>query len=664
MNIKKSTFKKTLLTGLLWFNVGLGHCEQPLVFISAPDMHNIESFMQEPEPTTSPDFDFLLAGMAHFNPMFVLLPGDLGGQHWWEAQYQSICAPGGTLSDIILGCAAKTYPRLLNYMASHGLPPVYVVVGDHEIGDNNWPLGIRSNAVPYFKQAFAKYFTKNTDGSSRFNGTLGDVPLQPIGTPYENTAYAFQKANVLFVVVDQFRQDSLDQLVSKFGTVKATVDSDGQLQWLDRLLKAAKQQPSIRHIMVSGHLPVLSPVRGRASSMMYLDTQQHSAFWKLLRKYQVDVYLAGEVHQTTVIKDPESRILQIIHKGGCCKKDVSGFLVGRVYAERIEFDQQSLQINTDGSQSFVKEGTLVIDKTLGKFRYRASGTLLKPIDPKGLVVHYSFDEDISKVVKNYGSFGASYDATQLNINAMTSGALGNAVGFDDAQQSIVTSLDITPIAGQQPRTVSVWIRSSNHSEAYIYPSGKFTSPQGGFRLLLADGILKLQINAKTLLQANQGLVRLNDDTWHHVAVTFNRIGTPITDEVLFYIDGQQYGLVNTLTKTIFTETNTDNVMIGGRRKDQAIAGWTGALDDFAIWASALTSPMVKAVKTCGQALAYNASDMEALFKLYRKKSGSVVIKGLTWEYRATLSGTLGSCENILDSYSLRLNEDGQGVAVH
>lgn len=312
-----------------------------------------------------------------------------------------------------MGCAAKSYPRLLNYMAVHGVSSVYVAVGDHEIGDNNWALGTRSNAVPYFKQAFAKYFTKNSDGYSRFNGTLGGVPLRPIGTPYQDTSYAFQIANVLFVVVDEFRQDTPTLLLGRLGTVKTTIGNDGHIQWLGKLLAAAKQQPDIRHIIVSGHLPVLSPVRGRLSSMLYLDWQQNSVFWKLLQKYQVDIYLAGEVHQTTVIKDPDFHIIQIIHKGGCCKKDnLSGFLVGRVYVDRIEFEQQSLQVNSLGNKSFFKEGTLVIDKTAGNFNYWATGSLLKPIDPNGLVVHYSFDGDISSVVKNYGSFGASYDATQ------------------------------------------------------------------------------------------------------------------------------------------------------------------------------------------------------------------------------------------------------------
>ncbi len=275
---KNKTIVATALAFLSFFNVTLGRCEIPLVFVSAPDIHNIETFLQTPPPTKIPEFDLLLNNMASFKPSFVLLPGDLGGQHWWEAKFQPICAPGASVSTVITACAAKTYPRLLSYMASHGLPNAYVAVGDHEIGDNNWPLGVHSAGVPIFKQAFAKYFTKTATGASKFIGLLGNVPLRPIGTPYENTAYAFKTTNTLFVVVDEFRQVNVNQLLGKNGTVQATVSNDGQLQWLDKLLAAVRTQPTIKHILVVGHLPVLSPVRGLLSSMMYLDGWHNSAF--------------------------------------------------------------------------------------------------------------------------------------------------------------------------------------------------------------------------------------------------------------------------------------------------------------------------------------------------------------------------------------------------
>jgi uncharacterized repeat protein (TIGR01451 family) len=660
--------KRMLLLLTLFFNIDAGHCEQPLVFISAPDIHNIEAFMREGHSTKLSQFDVMLAGMASFNPSFVLLPGDLGSQHWWENKYKSICAQDGTVRDTIMGCASKTYPKLLSYMDNYGLPLVYVVVGDHEIGDNNWGLGIRSDSVPYFKEAFAKYFTKNADGSSRFNGSLGGVPLRPIGTPYEHTSYAFQIANVLFVVVDEFRQDSPKLVLSRLSTVKATVDYDGQMQWLDRLLSAAKQQAGIQHIIVSGHLPVLSPVRGQKSSMLYFDSQRNSDFWKLLQKYKVDVYLAGEVHKTTVIKDPDSNVMQIAHKSGC-NGDDGGFLVGRVYADRIELDQQSLRVDIDGTISLAKEGTLFIDKAAGQFRYWASESLLKPIDPSGLVVHYSFDEDISHTVKNHGSFGACYDAAQHNVWPLTSGSLtklGNAAWFSNTQQSIVSTSGITPIAGQQPRTISVWIRTDYEGPgAYIHASGQLwdTSSHNAFRLLVENGILKLQINSKIYLQANQGMVKLNDNAWHHVAATFNRNWSAKADEVLFYIDGQEYESIYSEITAIFTETNSDKVNVGGRREDHPLEGWTGSLDDFAIWASALTPPMIKAINTCAQALAYNASDMESLFALYRKRTGTIEVNGLTWKYGIQLSGAPGACEldTTSNTYSITMDAEGQGV---
>ena len=631
-----------------------------LTFVSAPDIHNVDSFMDDSITISHPEFDFLLAGMQSFKPHFVLLPGDIGGQRWWETKFQNICAPAGTLFDVIMGCAAITYPRLLDYMANHGFPTVYVALGDHEIGDNNWIVANRSIAVPYFKQAFAKYLTQNMDGSSKFSGLLDNIPMLPVGTPYENTSYAFQYANTLFIVIDEFRQDDPYLQIGRNGSVQLTVGDDGQLQWLDDLLNAARQDPIIQHIIVIGHLPVLSPVRAVSSSTLYLEGQQSSEFWKLLQKHDVDVYFAGEVHNTTVIKDPQSHIMQIVHKGGYINNSVY-FLVGRIYENRIEFENQIMKVDEQGNRFFVKESKLVIDKSGGEFRYLSSNGLLKPIQPNNLIVHYSFDEAVLEHIKNYGVFGSSYDATGTNITFNT-GILSNALRFNDTQGSVVTSYGISPITGQQPRTISVWFSTTNSAAAYIYPAGQFGGKElTTFRLLLAKGILKLQLNKTTMLYVDQNGIRLNDGKWHHVAVTFAKDSLTNQNKILFYLDGKMNIPITLPTESIFTKTGVDEVNIGGRRNNKKIAGWTGSLDDFAIWTSILSPQKIKAIKTCAEKLNYDASDMESLFKLHRKRSGTMTVKGLNWEYATQMISETGICKKQNGRYWLRLDQEGHGV---
>jgi Concanavalin A-like lectin/glucanases superfamily/Calcineurin-like phosphoesterase len=649
-------FIRVLALLLIWLNINIGQCEEPFIFVSVADIHNVETFIHSASPKI-PDFDLLLNKVAGFKPGFVFLAGDLGEQHWWNSQSQKLCAPNGSLSDVVSECAAKAYPRFLSYVKNRVLSPVYVGLGDHEIGDNDWTLGVRSDSVPYFKQAFARYFTKNSNGTSRFNAMIGNVPPRPIGTPYENTSYAFIAANTLFVMLDLFRQDSPVQKLGYRGTVKLEVGNDGHLQWLEKLLATARNLPELKHIIVNGHSPVLSPVKGQNSSMMYVEDGQDSGFWKLLRKYKVDIYLTGEVHCPTAIKDNNSNLIQISQTRGN-----QGFIVGRIEPESIELDQYILDTNSIGAKSFIKEGALIINKAQSKYSLQTTGMLLKPIDPNGLILHYSFDNDNALEVKNYGSFGSIYNATSNKVTFSD-----YAAWFSDALGSVLKSKGISPLGGHRARTISVWLRTTDNkiAGAYIYPSGQFWNPNGpnGFRLLAANGILKLQINSWTMLQADQGSLRLNDYRWHHVAVSYQRISTTDKDEILFYIDGKKYGTVKPVTQRIETELVSDPVNIGGRRNDQSIAGWTGWLDDFALWAKPLSPLMIRSISSCSKLLGYNAGDMEKLFKLYQVKSNNLVpIKGLNWRYSKLTPSDEGICTRQIDNtITLRLEGTGQGV---
>lgn len=661
-----------LIIFLLFLNISQKVCaELPLTFVSAPDIGCTDQFLLNSVPNeTLAALDFFLAGVASVNPKFIVIPGDLGELHWWEAKYQN-CAPGGTLHDVILGCASKTYPNLLKRINAHGIKQIYVTVGDHEIGDNDWPLGSRSNAVPYFKEAFAKYFTKNSNGAFKFISDLGGVPMRPVGTPYEGTSYAFRAGNMLLVAVDNFRQDNPTTIISRHGTVKPSVDSDGQLQWLDRLLNAARQKPEIKHIIVFGHTPVLSPVRGKSTSNIFIEGQELSPFWKTLRKYKVDAYLAGEVHQTTVIKDPGSNIFQIIHGGGCNIE--KNFLIVHAYSDHIEFVNQKDVVGLNGKRTFKANSTLVIDKSNNQFNFRSTGIPLKPINPSGLVLHYSFDNDSSWNVTNFGSFGSPYSGTKYNVKLLSSGVMGERAYFSHTNNSLIATVTTNPIAGNQPRTISTWIRTLQKSPgAYLYSPGYLWPPNAGgslwpagssFRLFVANGVLGLQVGAKANLFANQGSIKLYDGFWHHVAVKFPK-NSELANTIRFYIDGKELLPSNAVNVKIFTNTSVNKVNIGGKTHDSAMEGWTGDMDDFAIWASALSYPMITAISSCASILKYNASHMELLFNLYRKKTAAnILVNGLNWRYASGLRSPLGRCERspVDNSFSITLDDKGNGL---
>ena len=73
------------------------------------------------------------------------------------------------------------------------------------------------------------------------------------------------------------------------------------------------QRDQVRWIIVQGQLPILGPVRTRASSDRYLTGGADSQVWRLFEKYGVDLYLAGEAHDVTVLE--VGGVTQITHGG-------------------------------------------------------------------------------------------------------------------------------------------------------------------------------------------------------------------------------------------------------------------------------------------------------------------------------------------------------------
>jgi hypothetical protein len=130
-------------------------------------------------------------------------------------------------------------------------------------------------------------------------------------------------ANTLFVTVDVFRPtaDGLDVTVS-----------GSQRRWLDRLLGRMRAQ-GVEHIVVQGHTPVLGPVRARHSSKITMAGGADSAFWRLLDRHDVDLYLAGEMHDMTTLT--ADGVVQVVH-GALATWGEANYLVGKVYADRIE----------------------------------------------------------------------------------------------------------------------------------------------------------------------------------------------------------------------------------------------------------------------------------------------------------------------------------------
>ncbi len=275
-------------------------------FVSMPDFLNVDTTY--PQPGWEDALGYVLKAVKAENPDFVLVAGDLLMGRWWNEEK-------------IEKFAAIYYPDWIKRMNAHGLK-FYTAIGDHEVGDNPWPPD-RAKLVPSFKKAFRDYMKMPLNGPDHMKGT----------------AFYFTHKNTLFVTVDVFEKGKGSQ-----GEIVAQVTGE-QLAWLDKTLTG---HPSVDHVVVMGHTPVLGPVRKRSSSGLMLEKGRHSPFWRSMAKNNVDLYLCGEVHAITcTMKDG---VQQVAHGGLFGYNPKVNYMVVRVSPGKMELELKELDIVCEGER--------------------------------------------------------------------------------------------------------------------------------------------------------------------------------------------------------------------------------------------------------------------------------------------------------------------------
>lgn len=260
-------------------------------------------------------------------PASVFVAGDLVEGHWGrDVENTGIFGPVGTFRQrrrAVIRAGNLYYSEWQERYDERGLE-VYPAVGDHEIGDNPWPVdGFKRRVFRTFKNTWARHFT---DG--RFS-------QRPVDTPWERTAYAvYLTPEVLLVTVDVFTRVPYNGDPKTQGVIADV--REGQLAWLDRLL----EDTDAKHVFVQGHTPVIGPVRMTGSSGLMHAGGADSPFWQTLRRHDDRLlnitYLAGEVHNFTAHASIDGGVMQIAH-GNPITAGSFNYVVGSVYPDRLEF---------------------------------------------------------------------------------------------------------------------------------------------------------------------------------------------------------------------------------------------------------------------------------------------------------------------------------------
>ncbi len=300
-------------------------------FVSMPDFLNVDTTY--PQPGWEETLSYVLKAVKAENPDFVLVAGDLVMGRWRSEEE-------------IEKYAAIYYPDWIQRMNDHGLK-YYTAVGDHELGDNPWPMP-RAKLVPVFKRAFRDYMKMPLNGPDHMKGT----------------AFHFQHKNTLFVSVDVFEKGKGRQ-----GDIVAQVTGK-QLEWLNETFAA---HDSVDHVVVMGHTPILGPVRKWSSSGLMLDKGRQSPVWQSMAKHSVDLYLCGEVHAITCTE--KDGVQQVAHGGLFGYNSRVNYMVVKVSPEKIELELKELDIVCKGEKLW----------QVGQNRPKESVTITEQIQKRGYV---------------------------------------------------------------------------------------------------------------------------------------------------------------------------------------------------------------------------------------------------------------------------------------
>jgi len=348
-------------------------------FVSIPDFLNTDTYY--PETNWEDTLTYTLDAIQAENPDFVLVAGDLVCGRWWMGE--TTAERGSNIQNY----ADIYYPAWTQRFAGHGLP-VYVAVGDHELGDDPWDpgnwMGVPDKiaTVPFFEDAFVEHLAMPTNG--------------PPGM--EGLTYSFVHANCLFVALDVFETHGSD--------IEVTV-SGVQLNWLTNTLAA--HTGSVDHIIAMGHAPIAGPVRHRNSSRIMLDDGTGSDLWQAFREYGVDLYLCGEHHAITCIE--ADNILQVVHGALFGIHESGDYLVATVTPTNLFLELKRLSLFQTGGElaqppwtiagpydtvriappekarGFRSVGTIRIDKQPGGRVYTNRTGVFAPNTPEDVLLH-------------------------------------------------------------------------------------------------------------------------------------------------------------------------------------------------------------------------------------------------------------------------------------
>jgi hypothetical protein len=251
-----------------------------------------------------------------------------------------------------------------------------------------------------------------------------------------------------------------------------------------------------------------------------------------------------------------------------------------------------------------------------------------------LVGHWAMDEGSGQTVAdsspsgNDGTRGPSGAAEgqdpawSANVTDGNGRSRGPVLTFDGGNDFVNLAPHVGDYGGLSQGTVAGWFKTPSGSTQVILGASDSGDGSRELRLFVESNRLKYDIRGDSGPDGGQlqSLSNVNDDNWHHAAITVDG-----TDRAILYLDGRPHVATD---EPFFSSVSDLDAMAIGRNVDSGGAQWhfNGSLSDVAIWDQPLTEGQIRGVMAVGPSdglpKAPVAEDVLADWRFAEKPPGS------------------------------------------
>ncbi len=155
--------------------------------------------------------------------------------------------------------------------------------------------------------------------------------------------------------------------------------------------------------------------------------------------------------------------------------------------------------------------------------------------------------------------------------------------------------DYPGVCGSAPRTVSLWMQTSERSASEMTLIAWGQPTPGGYWSLELDAGGRLRVSSNGG-HAMVGPTVVGDARWHHVAAILDPVQAkaPLMSDVKLYIDGQRQNLYELVEHRIDTSCE-GSIRIGGSHDPNDPSCFAGTIDDVRIFNTALSAENIEQI---------------------------------------------------------------------